>query len=112
MSDLPRYRYMCIRVLENGETEKPMHLESVPAYELDTAQARIRVLEAELEEAIANFADPSDKRRIRELEAALREAMEWNWGEVERLDIPKEVYDQMHNALHGLTAFECRGTTL
>jgi hypothetical protein len=30
-------------------------------------------LAAELEEAIANFADPSDKRRIRALESALRE---------------------------------------
>jgi hypothetical protein len=49
--------------------------------------------------------------RIAQLESALREAMEWNWGEVERLDIPKEVYDQMHNALHGLTPLETKGGT-
>jgi hypothetical protein len=34
-------------------------------------------LAAELEEAIANFADPKDKRRIRELETALREGAEY-----------------------------------
>lgn len=85
---------------------------------------RIRALEAELEEAIANFADPSDKRRIRELEielaeslirhwvnanwkekhhaleAALREAMEWNWMED---GVPAEVEERIQTAL-GSTA--------
>ncbi len=37
-------------------------------------EARCAALTAELEECIGNCADPSDKRRIRELEAAIAEA--------------------------------------
>jgi hypothetical protein len=50
------------------------------------------------DEWCAEYVKARDHARL--LEAALREAMEWNWGDAERLDIPDSVHKQIHEALH------------
>lgn len=77
-------RYMCIRILlDDGETEKPMHLRVVEAAAYDVAVAEIERLREALEVLLPGLIldlrycdEDDDKDALRARVATVREALE------------------------------------